>query len=68
MHSDACLVRHMLVCWLTLQTLAIPLSHKVCLHTTDKALCDSYVCSGYAWCEMCTKCLYAEHAVTKDEL
>lgn len=44
----------------------------MCLHVEDRETCNSDVCPGYAWCELCHKCLYAERAVTaqrpKDEL
>ena len=35
--------------------------------TADEQTCRT-VCRGWAWCEMCDKCLYKENAVTKDEL
>ena len=41
---------------------------EMCLETKDRDTCNSRVCPGYAWCEMCDKCLYAELAVYKDEL
>jgi hypothetical protein len=49
---------------------ALPLfdyQKEVCLHTKDRALCESDACPSYAWCVICDKCLYEEHAV-KDEL
>lgn len=54
------------------RTVGVPLvgmAGDMCLHTADRATCNSHICPGYSWCELCTKCLYTEHAVTgKDEL
>ena len=56
-----------------LRVTALPLAdmqREMCLHSTDRALCRSAACPHYAWCELCQKCLFVEHAVTgnKDEL
>ena len=38
-----------------------------CDHSRDRELCESRACRGFAWCEMCDRCLPAKLAV-KDEL
>lgn len=43
-------------------------THDLCMHTHDPELCGACEPLGYRWCEMCDKCLLAQHAVFKDEL
>lgn len=57
----------------TARTVSVPLvgmPNDICLHTADRETCDSHVCPGYSWCELCGKCMHKEDAVTseKDEL
>ena len=49
--------------------LGMVLPYEHCIDIKDKELCNSNICVGFAWCEMCNSCLYKKLAVTgKDEL
>ena len=51
-----------LLLWVLAMTLDV-----ACDHSLDRALCESRACRGYAWCELCGRCL-AEALAVKDEL
>lgn len=53
---------------LFMHSVVAPPAGDMCVDVRDRDVCGSRVCPGYAWCELCDKCLYAEVAVTKDEL
>lgn len=43
---------------------------QVCNDTTDSVLCNSVVCVGFHWCDICDRCMHIEDAVfyVKEEL
>jgi hypothetical protein len=43
-----------------------PMDNSFCFGA-DEYICSTY-CDGFAWCEMCDKCLFVEDAVYKNEL
>lgn len=52
----------------TLLALALALTLRPrCDHSTDRALCESPACRGFAWCAICERCLPEAFAL-KDEL